>query len=76
MVIDERTRDEDLVYEIEPRVQAELAKHPGKWAALTRFEVLAIRDTSTEAYAAAVKAGVQSPILYLVPDNRSGYSYF
>jgi hypothetical protein len=69
-------RDEDLVYEIEPGVQAELAKHPGKWAALTRFEVLAIRDTSTEAYAAAVKAGVQSPILYLIPDNRSGYSYF
>ena len=75
MVVDERP-PEDLIYEIEPGVQAELTKHPGKWAALTRTEILAIRDTSTEAYVAAVEAGVDSPILYLVPDTRSGYSYF
>lgn len=76
MVIEERTRDEDLVYEIEPDVQQELLKYPGKWAAITRSEVLAIRDTSTEAYAAARAAGVESPILYQIPDNRTGYSYF
>lgn len=76
MVIEERARDEDLVYEIEPEVQQELLKYPGKWAALTRSELLAIRDSSTEAYEAARAAGVESPILYLIPDNRTGYSYF
>ena len=75
MVTDEH-RDEELVYEIEPSVQAELVKHPGKWASMTRSRILAIRDTSTEAYAAAVDAGVDAPILYLIPDSRSGYSYF
>lgn len=67
---------EDLVYEIEPAVQEELIKHPGKWAAVTRSTVIAIRDTSTEAYLAARAVGVESPILYQVPDTRAGYSYF
>jgi hypothetical protein len=75
MVTDERTRDEDLVYEIEPDVQAELLKYPGKWAALTPTKLLAIADTSTEAYKAGRALGVESPILYLVPDHRAGYSY-
>ena len=75
MVTDERPA-EDLVHEIEPSVQNELLKHPGKWAALTRTEIIAIRDTSLEAYRAAIEAGITSPILYLVPDNRTGYSYF
>jgi len=75
MAIDERPA-EDLVYEIDPAVQVELQKHPGKWAALTRSKILAIRKTSTAAYAAARDAGENSPILYLVPDSRDGYSYF
>lgn len=45
MVVKDKTRDEDLVHEIEPAVQEQLVKHPGKWAALTRSEVIAIRDT-------------------------------
>ena len=75
MVIDDRPA-EDLVHEIELSVQDELLKHPGKWAALTRTKIIAIRDTSTEAYLAAIEAGVGTPILYHVPDNRAGYSYF
>lgn len=67
---------EHLVYQIEPEVQEELLRHPGKWVALTRSAVIAIKDTSTEAYDAAVAAGVDSPILYQVPDTRTGYSYF
>ena len=63
-------------YEIEPDVQAELRKYPRKWAALTSTKLLAIADTSTEAYKAGRALGVESPILYLVPDNRAGYSYF
>jgi hypothetical protein len=65
-----------LVYEIEPAVQDELLRHPGRWVALTRSAVIAVRDTSTEAYDAARAAGVDSPILYQVPDTRTGYSYF
>jgi hypothetical protein len=76
MVTEERTLDEHLTYEIEPDVQAELAKHPGKWAALTRTKLLAIADTSTAAYEAARALGEDAPILYLVPDSRAGYSYF
>ena len=73
MVIDERPAEEP-VYEIEPQVQEQLLQHPGKWAALTASEVIAIRDTSTEAWAAAREAGVEAPILYQIPDTRSGYS--
>jgi hypothetical protein len=76
MVVEEKARDEGLVYEIEPAVQEELIKHPGKWAAVTRSEVIAIRDTPADAYAAARLAGVESPILYQIPDTRAGYSYF
>lgn len=76
MVVDERALHEDLIYEIEPDVQDELIKHPGKWAALTRTKLLAIADTSMEAFEAAHALGIESPILYLVPDNRAGYSYF
>ncbi|MHB8892531.1 MAG: DUF5678 domain-containing protein [Candidatus Limnocylindrales bacterium] len=65
-----------MVYEIEPAVQDELLRYPGKWVALTRSAVIAVRDTSTEAYDAARSAGIDSPILYQVPDTRTGYSYF
>jgi hypothetical protein len=75
MVVDERPT-KDLVYEIEPEVQEELLKHPGKWAAITRSKVIAIRDTPAEAIDAAIKAGVDLPILYQVPDTHAGYSYF
>ncbi len=75
MVIHHRPA-EDLNYEIEPSVQKELLKYPGKWAAMTSSEILAIRDTSTEAYRAALDAGVDSPILYQIPDSRHGFSYF
>jgi hypothetical protein len=73
MVVDDRPAD---LTEIAPDVQQELLKHPGKWAALTPSRVIAIAETSTEAYRAARDAGVEEPILYLVPDNRSRYSYF
>ena len=59
-----------------PSVQEELNKHPGKWVAMTRSRILAIRDTSAEAYAAGRDAGDDVPILYLVPDTRARYTYF
>lgn len=65
-----------LRFEVEPSVQAELIKPPGKWVAMTRSRILAIRDTSEEAYAAGRDAGVGVPILYQVPDTRARFSYF
>ena len=76
MVVKEREPAEDLVYEIEPAVQQELLKHPGEWAALAPGRVIAIRETSTEAYEAARAAGFDTPVLYPIPDSRSGYSYY
>ena len=75
MAVDERPAN-DLVCEIEPSVQEELIKHPGKWVAMTPPGFLAIRDTPAEAYAAGREAGVGVPILYQVPDTRARYSYF
>lgn len=75
MVVDDRPT-EPLLYEIDLQVQAELRKHPGKWASLTRDRLIAVRETSIQAYEAAREAGIESPILYHVPDNRTGYSYF
>lgn len=75
MVVDD-LQIEPLVYEIDLRVQAELRKHPGKWAALTRDRLIAVRETSIRAYEAAREAGIEAPILYHVPDTRTGYSYF
>jgi Family of unknown function (DUF5678) len=63
-----------LEHEIDPSVQDELMQHPGKWAALTRSRVIAVRDTAREAYDAAVAEGISSPIMYLVPVG--GESYF
>jgi hypothetical protein len=76
MVTEELIRDEDLVYEIEPAVQDELLKHPGKWVALTPSRVIVIRDNPGDAYRDARAAGIDDPILYQVPDTRAGYSYF
>ena len=71
MAVDER-RTDDLVYEIEPSVQEELIKHPGKWVAMTRSKVLAIRDAPAEAYAAGREAGVGLPISTRSPTSGRG----
>ena len=75
MVAAERTRDEDSVYEIEPQLQQELLKHPGKWAAITRSKILAIGDDPRVVVASARKMGVAAPILYRIPDASTLYFY-
>jgi hypothetical protein len=66
---------EDLVYEIEPEVQEDLLKHPGKWAALTRSALLAVADSPEDALARARKLGYQSPILYWIPDRATSFFF-
>jgi Family of unknown function (DUF5678) len=71
------TRDpETIAPEIALDLQNELIKHPGKWAAMTRTELIALADTAQEAYRLARQQGTETPILYHVPDSRSGYSYY
>jgi hypothetical protein len=75
VVVEERPT-EDLVYEIEPAVQDELLRYPGKWAAITRTEIIAVRDNSTDAYQAALALGVGSPILFHVADGHPRSYYY
>jgi hypothetical protein len=72
------TRDPEAVSvpEIAPELQDELTKHPGKWAAMTRTQLVALAETPEEAYRLARGKGIETPILYHVPDSRAGYSYF
>ncbi|MEX0631043.1 MAG: DUF5678 domain-containing protein [Chloroflexota bacterium] len=74
MTVAERPKTEEQ--QIAPELQEKLIAHPGKWAALTRTEILAIEDSPTKAYQAARKLGVETPILYLVPDNRERTYYY
>jgi len=60
---------ERLERPIERKVQEELLKHPGKWAAITRTRVIAIGDSSVEVLRVATQKGVRRPILYRIPPD-------
>jgi hypothetical protein len=76
MTVAERpTIDQPLEYEIDPSVQDELLEHPGKWAALTRSEVLAIGDTIDEVMEAAEQMGHKGAILYRVPEVATSFFF-
>lgn len=74
MVIAERDLEQPLEHELDPQLQAELLKHPGKWVAMTRSRIIAIDKRADVAYRAARDEGVELPILYRVPEE--GTSYF
>ena len=74
MTVAERPKTEE--HQIAPELQEELIAHPGKWVAMTRTELLAIEDSPAKAYQAARKQGVETPILYFVPDNRERTYYY
>lgn len=77
MVVAERTVPrEQPRYEIEPRLQEKLMEHPGKWVAMTRDELLFVSESPTEAYEEAVKMGVDTPIMYRVPDSHERAYYY
>lgn len=76
MVTRERERDEAPEYVLAPELQDELIRHPGKWAAITQTELIALADTSEEAYRLAGERGIETPILYHVPDQRARSYYY
>jgi hypothetical protein len=75
MTIAERELEQPLEHEIDPSVQEELLRHPGKWAAITRSEVIAIADTPSAALKEARAHGHESPILYFVPEGSTSYFF-
>jgi hypothetical protein len=68
-------REEPLQREIEPELQQLLLKYPGKWAAITRSEILAIADDAATAVRKARESGHLVPILYHVPDASTLYFF-
>jgi hypothetical protein len=65
--------EEPLEAEIDPSLQRELHKHPGKWVAMTRHELLSVEDSPEKALA---NAGIESPILYRVPTPEEARSFY
>ena len=72
LVVEERVRDE---YEIAPELQRELLKHPGEWVAITSTRLLATGKSAKQALKRARRKGVDTPIVYRVPEDN-GTTYF
>ena len=68
--------EDPLEHVLDPELQRELVKHPGKWAAVTRSEILAIGDSVAEVLRAAAESHPDLiPILHRVPED-DGTVYF
>ena len=65
---DSDERDEPTEYEIDPALRMLLLWHPGKWAAITRSEIVALANDPATAVKKAREKGHAAPILYHVPD--------
>lgn len=63
-----KDRIEPLQHVLDPSIQDELGKYPGKWVALTRSAVIAVGDNVASVRAEATDKGILSPILFKVPE--------
>jgi hypothetical protein len=68
-------KDEPIQREIDPALQTLLMKHPGKWAAITRSEIIALADDPGTVVRKAREKGHAAPILYHVPDASTLYFF-
>lgn len=75
MAIADRELEQPLEHEIDPQIQTELLKYPGKWVAFTRSEIVAVADEAADAWEGARAKGVASPILYRVPEGVTAYFF-
>lgn len=70
------TLEPPLEHELDPGLQEQLASYRGRWVATTRSEVVAVGKSASEVLKAARAAGVDSPIVYRVPeDGRTAYFF-
>lgn len=66
----ERATDEwePLERVLSEELEAELQLYPGKWVAANKEHVVATGETASEVYEAATAAGVETPLLFRVPE--------
>ena len=72
---DREERDEPPQRELDPALQTLLMAHPGKWAAITRSEIIALADDPATAVKMAREKGHAVPIIYHVPDASTLYFF-
>lgn len=70
-----RQLEDPLEHELDPALQKELLKFPGKWVAITRSDIVVIGDSPEEVMRDAREAGVEAAILHHVPEDAE-ISYF
>ena len=68
-------RDEPIQREIDPALQALLLAHPGKWAAMTRSEIIALADDPATVVKRARAKGHAVPTIYHVPDASTRHFF-
>lgn len=72
----EVAREERLQYELDPELQKELQKHAGEWVAITRSTLIASGKDPSVVARKAREAGVDSPMMFRVPDHEAAAHYF
>ena len=75
-VIDRPAREERLQHELDPELQQELQKHPGEWVAITRTTLIAFGKDPAAVARKAREAGIDSPMMFRVPDPEAAAHYF
>lgn len=68
-------KDEPTEYELDPALQTLLLAHPGKWAAITRSEIIALADDPATVARKAREMGHAVPTIYHVPDASTLYFF-
>ncbi len=69
-------RDDPLQHEIDPQLQKELLRHPGKWALITRSRLIAIASSPTDLMKAGEKVEARGVMLYRIPDDSNTAFFF
>lgn len=74
-VIRAKTFQEPIIRVISAALEKELLGHPGKWAAITQTELVAVGDDFADVLAEARAKGVPDPIMWPVPEPGITYTF-
>ena len=67
---------EPLEHELDPSLQREVLKYPGKWVAVTRSKLVAVGDSPAAVLGEAARAGYANVILHRVPEDGHTINFF
>ena len=75
------TRDSDeledrLQHEIDPELQKELLRYPGKWALITRSKLIAIASSPSDLMKKGEKVEASGVMLYRIPEDSNTAFFF